>query len=395
MRLEVVPAMKGDCLLLHHGTKADPKLILVDGGPGGVYAKSLKPRLDRIRQERVSGGHIGENEPLFIDLVVVSHVDDDHINGIIALFEDIANAAPFTVGRLWHNSFDSLVDATGASVAALTGPGAEVTASLNSAGLGSAADGHDDLTMVLASIPQGHTLLGLAKKLDIPVNPEFQSRAIEAHDGRAMFMDGLRCTFLGPMRKELEDLRKEFAKWLAKRKAGAGTADALLASLTDSSVPNLSSLVILVEDGDESLLLTGDARGDKMVAAAKALNLLNANGELPVETFKVPHHGSDRNNDKATFEAFPAQRYVFSGDGKHGNPERETFEELARARDEDRITVELTYPPHEIDAERSAEWKKKRKRNYKLPEFDQSLHGIEPVLAANPSFIVEHPKSGI
>lgn len=392
MRLEVVPAMKGDCLLLHHGTKADPKLILIDGGPGGVYAKSLKPRLDRIRQERISGGHIGENEPLFIDLVVVSHVDDDHINGIIALFEDIADAAPFTVGRLWHNSFDSLLDATGTPVTALTGPGDTlVTAGLVGMGKAVAPNGHDDLAMVLASIPQGHTLLGLAKKLGIPVNPEFQGRAIEAHGGTAMSMDGLRCTFLGPMREELEDLRKEFAKWLAKRKAGDGTADALLASLTDSSVPNLSSLVMLVEDGDESLLLTGDARGDKMVAAAKALNLLNANGELPVDTFKVPHHGSDRNNDKATFATFPAQRYVFSGDGKHGNPERDTFEELVRARDEVRITVELTYPPHEIDAERSADWKKKRKRNDRLPEFDQSLHGIEPILVANPTLIVEHP----
>ena len=118
MKLEVVPAMKGDCLLLHHGTGDDPKLVLIDGGPGGVYAKSLKPRLDRIREERISGGHIGESDPLHIDLVIVSHVDDDHINGIIALFEDIADAAPFSVGRLWHNSFDSLLDATGTPVAA-------------------------------------------------------------------------------------------------------------------------------------------------------------------------------------------------------------------------------------------------------------------------------------
>ena len=392
MKLEVVPAMKGDCLLLHHGTGDDPKLVLNDGGPGGVYAKSLKPRLDRIREERISGGHIGESDPLHIDLVIVSHVDDDHINGIIALFEDIADAAPFSVGRLWHNSFDSLLDATGTPVAALTDPGDTViTAGLVEMDKAVAPDAHDDLAMVLASIPQGHTLLGLAKKLSIPVNPEFEGKAIEAHDGKAMSMDGLQCTFLGPMREELEDLRKEFAKWLAKKKAGDGTADALLASLTDSSVPNLSSLVMLVEDGDESLLLTGDARGDKMVTAAKALKQLNANGELPVDTFKVPHHGSDRNNDKATFETFPAQRYVFSGDGKHGNPERETFEELARARDGVRITVELTYPPHEIDAERAAEWKKKRKRNDQLPEFDQSLHGIEPVLAANSHFTLKHP----
>ena len=32
--LDVRRARKGDCLLLHYGTKEDPHLILIDGGPG-------------------------------------------------------------------------------------------------------------------------------------------------------------------------------------------------------------------------------------------------------------------------------------------------------------------------------------------------------------------------
>ena len=53
--------------------------------------------------------------PLVIDLVVVSHVDDDHIVGIIALFRELFEAAqagippPFEVRGLWHNSFDNIL----------------------------------------------------------------------------------------------------------------------------------------------------------------------------------------------------------------------------------------------------------------------------------------------
>ena len=31
--LDVLPARKGDCLILHFGTDDDPALILIDGGP--------------------------------------------------------------------------------------------------------------------------------------------------------------------------------------------------------------------------------------------------------------------------------------------------------------------------------------------------------------------------
>jgi hypothetical protein len=50
--LDVIRARKGDCLILHYGTKADPRIILIDGGPRGVYSPHLKPRLEQIKQAR-------------------------------------------------------------------------------------------------------------------------------------------------------------------------------------------------------------------------------------------------------------------------------------------------------------------------------------------------------
>ena len=50
--LDVLRAHKGDCLILHCGTKSDPRLILIDGGPADVYQPHLRPRLEQIRDAR-------------------------------------------------------------------------------------------------------------------------------------------------------------------------------------------------------------------------------------------------------------------------------------------------------------------------------------------------------
>ena len=54
--LEALRARHGDSLLLHYGTKSDPKLIVIDGGPSGVFKGALKPRLEALREER--GGEL-------------------------------------------------------------------------------------------------------------------------------------------------------------------------------------------------------------------------------------------------------------------------------------------------------------------------------------------------
>ena len=73
--LDVRRARKGDCLLLHFGSRDEPGLIVIDGGPRGVYAAHLKPRLQQIRAAR----GLAPEEPLGVDLLMISHVDDDHI----------------------------------------------------------------------------------------------------------------------------------------------------------------------------------------------------------------------------------------------------------------------------------------------------------------------------
>ena len=109
--LEVRRARKGDCLLLHFGPSDDPGLIMIDGGPKMVYKPHLKPRLEEIKTAR----GLSDEDSLPVDLLMVSHVDDDHIQGILDLTKELLEAKrerrPQLVQVLsfWHNSFDDII----------------------------------------------------------------------------------------------------------------------------------------------------------------------------------------------------------------------------------------------------------------------------------------------
>jgi len=391
MKLTALPAAKGDCLILEHVDKdGTERLILIDGGPSGVFAKTLKPKLLKLREERIAAGRLAEDAPLMIDLVVISHIDDDHINGIKALLQDMVQRADdeqpavFVIGRLWHNGFDSLL---GAQTGQVASPSAVVTASLGGSDPDAEADdARRDVLKVLASIAQGQDVVRLAKTLGIAINPEFGGATIKAGDGTVLDVHGLQVTVIGPLDAELDALRADFAKWLAKGDRAGASPASLLASFTDTSIANLSSIVLLVEDKGVRYLLTGDARGDTILQGLEKLGLLKGDATFALDILKVQHHGSDRNSTAGFFRALPAKHYIFSGNGEHGNPERETFNYLSEARQGAKVVVELTYTPAQIDTGRAADRKKHGKT------FDRDQDGIEPYFTATPSFTLLYPE---
>jgi hypothetical protein len=105
--LDVLRARKGDCLMLHFGSQEKPRLMLIDGGPSQVYGPFLEPRLKAVHAAR----GLDEDAPLPIEVVMVSHIDDDHIKGILDLIRDQGETPKLRlrVASLWHNSFDDLL----------------------------------------------------------------------------------------------------------------------------------------------------------------------------------------------------------------------------------------------------------------------------------------------
>jgi hypothetical protein len=390
--LDVRRARKGDCLILHYGTKANPGLALIDGGPAQVYKPHLKPRLAQIRAAR----GLDDSEPLPVDLLMVSHIDDDHINGILGLTRELVDAKrarrrlPFKVLCFWHNTFDDVLgnspDELIASVKASFGP-ASLAGEPDIEGL----DSHT--AKVLASVGQGMRLRDDARNLQLRINPQFDGKLIMVQDGATIDLGrGLKFTVAGPMKLDLIALQKEHDAFL---KEAEKTAKPALASFSDTSVANLSSIVVLAEAGGTRMLLTGDARGDKILQGLETVGQLPPRGKMHVDILKAPHHGSDRNIETVFFERITANHYVFSGNGEHGNPERQTLQMLLDARQDDDFLIHFTYPIDEIDAERELDWKKEqekeKRKKAKLatqvrPNWSPKKYGLKAFFADHPNF---------
>ena len=380
--LDVRRAKKGDCLILHYGSEKDPGLMLIDGGPSQVYKPHLKPRLDEIRKAR----GLAQNESLPVDLLMVSHIDDDHIKGVLDLTKEMIEAKSTSqplalkIKGVWHNTFDDII---GNDPKELT---AAVMSQFGTASLSGDVEEIEGLdpsaAKVLASVSQGFRLRDDTRALKLRINPEFGGKLVIAKaKGKKIDMGKkLKFTVVGPMIDEVVALQKQHNEFLKKKEKEKGA----LAAFTDSSVANLSSVVVLAEVDKKRMLLTGDARGDKVLEGLELVGLLKRDGKstIHVDILKGPHHGSNRNVEQIFFERITADHYVFSGNGEHGNPERETLEMLLAARgDAANYTVHLTYPIDEIDADR-----KKDHQKHSSKAWSPKKQSLKAFLAENKKF---------
>jgi hypothetical protein len=335
--LEALEAKKGDSLLLHFGTLADPGLVVIDGGPAGVYKKSLKPRLESLRAKRAPDG------ALTIRMLMVSHLDDDHINGVLQMLNELDDLRadrkpqPYNVLTLWHNSFDDIL---GNDTELLTANlKTAATAASNDTAIPDDLPIHRDAALVLASVDQGRNVRARANSLAIDVNEGFDTLVgvSEGQPGTTVEVGGgLSFTVIGPSKARVLALREEWDKQIKK----LGVAKQ--AAFVDDSVFNLSSIVVIATAGDKTMLLTGDARGDDILDGLKGANLQSA-GRCHFDVMKVPHHGSDRNVSTEFFQQVTADDYIISGNGQHGNPEIAMLQMLSEARaGDDNFTVHLT-----------------------------------------------------
>ncbi len=328
--LEALQADQGDSLILHYGPTDGPLVAVIDGGPSGVYKRTLRPRLDELRASR------DPDRALQLQLVVVSHIDDDHVRGVLDLVEQLAQEqedgsdGSFEVLALWHNSFEDIVGGGGpASVPAAVS--ALATGSpTGSAGLSKPAQ------LVVASIAQGRRLRDTATALALDVNRPFDGTVVAPRT--VDWGDGLELTVIGPDPDRLADLQKRWERDVRDR----APSNATIAGYLDRSVYNLSSIVVLAKVEEKRMLLTGDGRGDDILAGLRSAGLLD-HPPLHVDILKLPHHGSDRNVETDFFRQIVADHYVVSADGTDDNPEMATMQMISDARDDDDFVLHLTY----------------------------------------------------
>lgn len=362
-KLRVIQAEFGDCLILETGTEEAPRYILIDGGPETIFDRHLEGELRAIA---AAGGKL--------DAVILSHVDNDHIIGLLdfmaKLREQQANGeAPLiAVDEIWHNSFSRTIG-NGNDIET------RVRTLLNSAG--AAARTMASTEMAVQGISEGNSLRKTAALLGIPLNQRFAGDLICVDDQPTPIeIDNLGLRVVGPTRANLDELRKKWQEWLDAHEDAVASADPLLASMSDRSVPNLSSIMLLAEADGKSILLTGDGRGDHLLQGLKQAGLLDAEGRIHVDVLKVAHHGSDRNTTRKFFTQVTADTYVISANGKHGNPDTATLIWLVEAaRDQGRkieivVTNETSSSRHLLEEYDPAEY------GYALTVLETGKHSL-------------------
>jgi len=331
LRFQVLQGQYGDCFVMRWDGAGKTRTAVIDGGPAGVYKDSLRPHLLALKGP-------GAAPPLDLDWVMVSHIDDDHINGLLAMMTELRNAAAqskaaaFRVRRFWFNSFEAL-----AGVKAGTPAAHAAVASLASLGPALPAGQFSHETeAVLASVGQGNNLRDALVTFNLEDNDpvgDFLRSGQPAVD-----VDGLKVTVVGPLQQQLDDLRNS---WIKPEKHTAETA-----SYADQSIPNLSSIICHVTYATggktRTMLLTGDGRGDLILTGLEDAGLMPKGGKLHLDLLKVQHHGSSRDVVQDYFERLPADHYVISANGKFSNPDQPTLKWLIAARGNDAYTLHIS-----------------------------------------------------
>ena len=354
-QLEVLAAKHGDCLILHYGSASRSRMVLIDGGPRGVYKRYLRKRLKELREAD------SRDRPPEFELAMVSHIDDDHIAGLLDLTKEMVDREgtrndPARIKRFWVNTFE---DVTGnkTQTTALASTEMAITASADAGGIVpfKELEGSDGrASHILAGLGQGRKLRDNLEALGIDGNQPFDGTMV-LQGKSAKLPGGLEFDIIGPDVGRLTALQK---KW------NPNLSPTEIAGIADRSVANLSSIVTIAKYRGKTILLTGDARGDDIVDWLKDTKNLDSKGKAHFDVLKMPHHGSDRNVDKKFFQTVTADIYVYCGDGHHDNPDYTTMKMMRETQKGRDYTVVLSNAI-------------KMEHEEKQPDFDKEMKKLK------------------
>lgn len=312
--VHALPASCGDCLWIEFGQAPHMKRMLIDGGKVSAY-EHLRSKVASL--------------PPFdcrIHLLMVTHVDADHIEGIIALLTDAT--LRLEIGEIWFNGWDQ-VRSVRTTLGALQG---ELLSALLARSWASRWNyswrrpdpGSDPTGAIVRSMdltPRSQVVQGMTLTVLSPDRPRlsalaqaWQSVADRGHwrpgdHDRALELLRTRHRRLamGPVLGDTGEiwqdlLKQEFAE--------------------DEAVNNGSSQAFLAEYGNHRCLLLGDAFPS--VVAAGLEPLMPDAGRLAIGLTKVSHHGSRHNTDDDLLDLIDCRHFLFSTDGStFGHPDEE------------------------------------------------------------------------
>lgn len=305
MTFKVLQAENGDSIIIRYfGDDRKYHNLLVDGGLKKTFHKVLKSEIQLIEER---------NEK--IDLLVVTHIDQDHIGGILKLVSNLKVKNDLNLVRqFWFNS-------------------GQIISKYFDSPLTPQRNIELDDTANEISIKQGITLedflLSSNKWHTFPII-----------SGQKFNLFGTSLTILSPTQNGLKKLNKKWETELRKNDSKKISAKGNdygnnIESLKDnkyerdSSIANLSSIAILLEKSGKKLLLAGDAHSEEILSSLKSLKLISKNKRLKIDYWKLSHHGSKKSTNTELISYIDCRNFIISTSGRGYNlPNKELLSKI-------------------------------------------------------------------
>ena len=358
--LDVVTApRRGGCFIVRYGTPATPRLVIVDGGNPGTYAKGLRAQLKMLREQILPGA------PLPVELVIVTHYDMDRVWGIARLLEELQEAhdaglPPLAkIGSVWFNHFlpEDMGKVKKEPVPPRMSAKDQIPRLASALGIG-LNEPFDYFVMASEHGPARVTLAeGMRATVTAPDAAWLQEWYEHWRDDRAHLVgdvgdDLVQQTRLEPDQARLErDLLLEAVSAISEGFSSPeiellrAPPDVLTVSAPaqpDRSAANLSSIVTLLEFGGRRMLFCGDSRCDHIARGLSQAGLLPPpDGHLHLEVMQVPHAGSRRNVTTMFFGRVTADHYVIVPESRFRLPDVEVLDMIVNARGDAQYAIHL------------------------------------------------------
>ncbi len=350
MIIEVLPAGSGDSIIISFDKNSKQHMI-IDCGFKDTYQNYLVSRLNEYAQQNHK-----------INLLVITHIDKDHIGGALELFK--LNGLSYSpklieIEDVWHNSYRHLELSDGSS-GQNTKEFDEILKSIIFNGSSIIEKDRDKISAF-----QGSMLASLILENGYNWNRHYDGRAVAFNEYERIAIDeDIGIIILSPKRESLEKLKKRWQKELRQKKysfkfeegklfddayeffmlrqdampyfgeerkisVSEFSMESIKKSDIDSSETNESSIAFILEYKNNKMLFLGDSNPVVIESSLQEL-IKKENYKMHFDIVKVAHHGSLRNTTEELLNIISSPKWIISGNGEHGNPDIDTIKLILR-----------------------------------------------------------------
>ena len=349
IKVRMNKAGNGDCITL----QTESHFLMIDGGTAQSF--------DEWRNQII--GVVDK-----INTLIITHIDNDHVNGIVKLLMD--EKCP-EIGEVYFNGVEQLfgnfendqeVVKVNRSLRALATECSTIDAT------------------VQVGFSEGTSLSYLLNEKKIICNTIVEGKAIYREFVSEFYSGNLKFNLIGPTLKNLQELKenweeclrqknirpkiitktyaKAFESYLSKIedlrsrniKISAESLKsirflALTKFIPDPSLNNKSSLSFMIEYGSKKILCLGDCHAEAVESWLSEIGLNN----IIVDAVKISHHGSKNNTSLSLLEKINCNKYFISTNGKsHGHPDLETLSRIAVTNNDRDTFIYINYEINNI-----------------------------------------------